>query len=501
MHILLLLFFNVIYIYAASDSETSIGEKSADTPRVDGHCISMPCSSLISLASNGASSSSSPLIMRSHPRLLRHASVSSCIELSQSEESPRVQPIAATETLAQDAPSPTAAYITDTLIARLGQKLKKRSDSNAGFISSLSALSVLTTKNPALINRAYHVFIKTTADEPARHERASVYTMCDPTQKSPEAIRLMAWEVYQTTIMNALCNRLKKHVPRIVTKATHELYIAYTDPEPAIFTPKQITILQQHIVAYAYVLGEQEQHDPDLFERIFATQLMNYNTYQASVQQQQLAKPLEQSLLQPHAIRITDMEIASTIRNHTASGSNILTEFLNNITMASLQTPELLHAAHTLFVSIISLRGTAGPRRCALDASRSIGLRSECWQAYHLAIMQQLNDYLKEKIPDVTTDPSKLYIALPGPVTLSPEQAKCLLLYILVYAIMLSEQEKTDPHAFAATFNEQLQYLQPYQPRSSLYDARRKRSGSSVARLSGKFGWTKKGGASSSAGT
>lgn len=515
MRVVLLLFFNVLCMHAAAtDSETSFSEQSADSPRIEGHCIAVPCSSLTGrngkILKPSSHTSLEPLIATAKhnnkptARLIRHGSVSSFLELSRSEESPRSNNTN-TQMLAQALPSPTAAYITDTQIARLMQKLKNTASHNASFISVLSAFSVLKTADARLIHQAYASFADATNDATVIPQRDQVFNFYHASLLPPSAIRLVAWIEYQKSIMALLNNHLKQKLPGITTEDNNRLRLKYSSPPSNELSPEQISMLHQHVLSYAYMLSEQEEKDPELFAQIFAQQRANYAIYLSSIQQLQSAKPLEQFSMRPMAIHITQNEINNIIRDpmHMHS-SPMLAELLGGISIASLQTAALGSDAQKLFMAFMQHPTTAGPRRCALDMSQSIGMRSECWQAYHLAIMQQLNDWLKEEIPDITTDATKLYLSLQrkegSPALLTIEQAKALQLYILVYALMLSEQEGTDLKAFEHTFAKQLHFLQPLQPHRALMQTRRSGSTGSIARFRGKFSWTQRGGASSSSG-
>lgn len=515
--ILLFLFFCAPCILASAADETSdasITEVIHEqiTPRTD-RCIPMPCGAFTPrdnrlvrhtsvsslLAESSQSQSDSPRTPIATPRnrgLIRHASISSLIELSgsrsQSGDSPRLDLLAIQKSpamssqisLAQALPSPTTAYITDMRLTRLIQELNRKYNGDTILTAALRNISVSTTKDPVLVNEGYKIFTSVTIEEPVAQQREQVYKLYNHTlSSSPAADRLLAWRAYQTAIMTAMNNRLQVWLPGIVTQAVNTLYVAYNDPMPTSFTREQIAFLHQYIVAYAYMLNEQERTDGDLFATIFTDQMTNYRRYQFSLEQQQSARPLVQSLLKPKAIGITDMQIANLIQEHESNGSNILTEVLRSISVATLQTPKQVHDAHTQLMSIIEQQKTiADSRQLALNRLHpQIAMRSECWQGYHLAIMMRLNTLLAEQIPNITTDHTKLYVAFMGraPVTFTPEQAKHIIKYILIYAVMLSEQETSDPEAFEHTFKHELALLRLSQPHSPKITTR-KRSGSSI---------------------
>jgi hypothetical protein len=443
-------------------------------------------------------------------KLVRHASVSSLIELSgsRSEDSPRPG-ISATKDsptlrsqsfLAQALPSPLAAYVTDMQTTCIIKDLNRLHQTDTLLASILRNISVSTTHDPLLINEAYKIFTSITAESPVAEQRKHVYQFYNSSLQSAPATRLVAWKEYQTTIMAAMNNRLQNQLPGVITKETNALSIAFDDPMPTTFTPEQTAYLHQYMIAYAYMLGEQERIDPDLFGTLHAHQMSNYPRFKCSLEQQKSALPLVQSLLKPLAIGITDMRIADIIEEHDSNGPNILTKVLRTICIAELKNHEQVHNAHAQFMSIIEQRDIAMSRKLAHQPQPQIAMRSECWQGYHIAVMMQLNKQLTKQIPTITTDPSKLYVAFMGlaPVTFSPEQANLIIKYILVYAVMLSELEATDLDAFKHIFINELPLLklnQPSSPKMTL----RKHSGGGIGSFSSLRGLFKKGdGASSS---
>lgn len=528
MYVVLLFLFSTAYLHASATqeySDTSTSETSCSqlTPRTD-QCIPMPCgvltprgsrltrhtsvSSLLSDSSQSDSPRTTPISTPRNRNLVRCASVSSLIELSssrsQSGDSPRlglstIQTSSTTSSqisLSQALPSPTTAYITDMQITRLIQDLNRTHFNTDTILTSiLRNISVSTTHDPILVNEGYKIFTTVITEEATTPQREQVYQLYTGSLYQPAATRLLAWKEYQTAVMIAMNKRLQDRLPGIITKESNTLHVAYNDPMPTSFTPEQISYLHQHILAYTYMLNEQERTDGELFTTLFADQITNYRRYMFSLEQQQSAQHLIQSLIKPKAIGITDMQIANIIHEHACNGTNILTEFLRSINVATLQTSEQVHDAHTQFMSIITQQNIADSRQLALNRSQSqIAMRSECWQGYHLAIMMHLNALLTDLIPGITTDHTKLYLAFMArtQATLTTEQAKHLIKYILTYAVMLSEQEGSDPEAFEHTFKQELALLRQAQSHSPKLD-RRKRSGSSIASFSSFRGLFKKG--------
>jgi hypothetical protein len=449
---------------------------------------------------------------------LKRSTSTTVFELSSSrssDESPRlavtpsshqqqqIAPDQVMPVLAQALPAPTAAFITDTQITRLIYQLMKTHGRDTALTSSLRTLSIYNTHDPKIVNAAFATFssvFNSNATLAAEREQISQQSTVIPI-----TTRILAWQSYHTAIMHQLNIFLQQKMPGIVT-ANNKLYFAFNDPVPTEFSAAQISYLQQHLVTYAYMLTEQERMDPELYTKVYARQLTQYQQFLASLQQferlehlktVQMIKPVGQTLLKPLAISVTDLAIELLIQEHEANTQNILTEILRCISAAK-HSQEQLDTANALFMSILTK--IDGPRQLALDQSKKVDWRAECWLGYHLTIMHELNQYLISHIPTINTDNTRLYLGFINrtPTTITPVQINHIITYILAYALMLSEQETLDPEAFKVMHKKQIACVDSPQNSPTTRRKRGSSIGSGFDSLRKKLTFKKSDGAASS---